>query len=132
MRTNKLREIAKCLIFIKNVQKKDLAKQINYGGIIMSEIVDRDTFMYYLNNADVNWEATARECIAKGFEIGDENKKLKEKLETLQDEIGHLQQVLEQIKDLAMCGGDCEYDCDNCMQGQIDKLIREALNGRED
>ena len=60
-----------------------------------------------------------------------ENTKLKEKLETLQDEIGYLKSVLGQIKDLAMCG-DCDYDCDNCMQGQIDKLIKEALNGRED
>lgn len=56
-----------------------------------------------------------------------ENKKLKEELETLQDEIGYLQQVLLQIKDIAMCG-DCDYDCDNCMQGQIDKLIKEALD----
>lgn len=47
----------------------------------MNEIVDRDTFLYYLDNADVNWEATARECIAKGFELAEENKKLKEQLE---------------------------------------------------
>lgn len=57
-----------------------------------------------------------------------ENAGLKEKLETLQDEIGHLQQVLLQIKDIAMCGGDCEYDCDHCMQGRIHQLIKEALN----
>lgn len=46
----------------------------------MSKIVDRDTFLYYLDNADVDWEATARECIAKGFELAEENKKLKEEL----------------------------------------------------
>ena len=51
----------------------------------MSKIVDRDTFLYYLDNADVNWEATARECIAKGFELAEENKKLKEKLEKIKD-----------------------------------------------
>ena len=51
----------------------------------------------------------------------EENKKLK-------DEIGYLQQVLLQIKDIAMCGGDCEQDCDHCMQGQIHKLVEEALN----
>lgn len=50
----------------------------------MSKIVDRDTFLYYLDNADVDWEATARECIAKGFELGDENKKLKKKLERIE------------------------------------------------
>ena len=86
----------------------------------MSKIVDRDTFLYYLNNADVNWEATARECIAKGFELAEENK-------TLKDEIGHLQQVLLQIKDTAMCGGDCEQDCDHCMQGVIHKLVDKAV-----
>ena len=36
MRTNKLREIAKCLIFIKNVQKKDLAKHIGISVISVS------------------------------------------------------------------------------------------------
>lgn len=51
-----------------------------------------------------------------------------EYIETLQDEIGYLQQVLLQIKDIAMCGGDCEYDCDHCMQGQIHQLVKEALN----
>lgn len=51
----------------------------------MSKIVDRDTFLYYLDNADVDWEATARECIAKGFELGDENKKLKEKLNDIEN-----------------------------------------------
>lgn len=91
----------------------------------MSKIVDRDTFLYYLDNADVNWEATARECIAKVFELGDENKKLK-------DEIGYLKQVLLKIKDIAMCVADCEQDCDNCMQGRIHQLIKEALNGKED
>lgn len=50
----------------------------------MNKIVDRDTFLYYLDNADVNWEATARECIAKGFELAEENKKLKEKLEKIE------------------------------------------------
>lgn len=55
-----------------------------------------------------------------------------EKIETLQDEIGQLQQVLLQIKDIAMCGGDCEQDCDHCMQGQIHQLIKETLNGRKD
>jgi hypothetical protein len=57
-----------------------------------------------------------------------ENAKLKEELETLQDEIGYLKSVLGQIKDLAMCGGDCEQDCDHCMQGQIHQLIKEALD----
>lgn len=51
----------------------------------MSKIVDRDTFLYYLDNADVNWEATARECIAKGFELAEENAKLKEKLEKIKE-----------------------------------------------
>lgn len=69
--------------------------------------------------------------IVNGVDVLAENAKMKEKLETLQDEIGHLQQVLLQIKDIAMCG-DCDYDCDNCMQGQIHQLIKEALNGRED
>ena len=36
----------------------------------MNKIVDRDTFLHYLDNADINWEVTARECIAKGFELG--------------------------------------------------------------
>ena len=44
-------------------------------------IVDRDTFLYMLDNADINWEETARECIKKCFELAEENKKLKEKLE---------------------------------------------------
>lgn len=51
----------------------------------MSKIVDRDTFLYYLDNADVNWEATARECIDKAFELAEENKKLKEKLEKIKN-----------------------------------------------
>ena len=50
----------------------------------MNKIVDRDTFLHYLDNADINWEVTARECIAKGFELGDENKKLKEKLDDIE------------------------------------------------
>lgn len=36
MRRNKLRELAKCLIFIKNVQKKDLAKHIGISVISVS------------------------------------------------------------------------------------------------
>ncbi len=60
----------------------------------MSLFVDRDTFMHYLNTADVNWEATARECIAKGFELGDENKKLKEKNK-------QLKQTLQKVKSIA-------------------------------
>jgi hypothetical protein len=59
----------------------------------MNEIVDRDTFLYYLDNADVDWEATARECIAKGFELAEENKKLKEKLE----KIKHIMNVLNNV-----------------------------------
>lgn len=73
-----------------------------------------------------------RSCADNNFNcIWKQHGRLKEKNTKLKDEIGYLQQVLLQIKDIAMCG-DCEYDCDNCMQGQIDKLIREALNGRED
>lgn len=64
--------------------------------------------------------------IINGVDVLAENAKMKEKLETLQDEIGHFQQVLLQIKDIAMCG-DCEQDCDHCMQGQIHQLIDKCL-----
>ena len=50
-----------------------------------------------------------------------------EKIEDLIDEIGYLKSVLGQIKDLAMCGADCEHDCDRCMQGQIHQLIDKCL-----
>lgn len=53
-------------------------------------------------------------------------------LEEAHDRIEYLESILLNIRDLAMCGGDCEHDCDNCMQGQIHQLIKEALNGRKD
>ena len=65
------------------------------------------------------------------IKLSKENKKLKEKLETLQDEIGYLQQVLLQIKDIAVCG-DCEHDCDNCMQGQIHQLVDKVVGTKND
>ena len=40
MRMNKLREIAKCLIFIKNVKKKDLAKHIGISIVSVSNFVN--------------------------------------------------------------------------------------------
>ena len=49
-------------------------------------------------------------------------------IEEMQDEIDYLKSRLRQIKDLAMCGGDCEHDCEHCMQGRIHQLIKEALD----
>lgn len=40
MRMSKLREIAKCLIFIKNAQKKDLAKHIGISAISVSNFLN--------------------------------------------------------------------------------------------
>lgn len=40
MKMNKLREIAKCLIFIKNVQKKDIAKHIGISGLSVSNFLN--------------------------------------------------------------------------------------------
>ena len=50
-------------------------------------------------------------------------------LEEAQDRIEYLESILLNIKDVAMCGGsDCFEDCDNCMQGKIHQLIKEALD----
>ena len=40
MRMSKLREIAKCLIFIKNVKKKDLAKHIGISVVSVSNFLN--------------------------------------------------------------------------------------------
>ena len=90
----------------------------------MNKIVDRDTFLYYLDNADVNWEATARECIAKGFELADENKKLKEKLEKIE-------KVILRCKE-ANCT-NCEYqDKCNFNGDDFDDYILRIVRGEED
>ena len=87
----------------------------------MNKIVDRDTFLYYLDNADVDWEATARECIAKGFELAEENKKLKEKLEKIAEiSITCLEQEY--------CSSNCKYfeKCDVNPNSFILKVIEGA------
>ena len=86
----------------------------------MSKIVDRDTFLYYLDNGDVNWEATARECIAKVFELGEENKKLKEKLDKVEE-------VVLKCIETKYCT-DCMFftGCRRCCKKYILKIIRGA------
>lgn len=89
----------------------------------MNKIVDRDTFMHYLNNADVNWEATARECITKGFELAEENKKLKEKLNDIEYIISYC----------AISKKSC-YFCkfDRKCEGENKDLILKIIRGEED
>lgn len=88
----------------------------------MSKIVDRDTFLYYLDNADVDWEATARECIDKAFELAEENKRLKEKLNDIEYIISY---CAINKKSCYFCKFDKECE------GEIKDLILKIIRGAE-
>lgn len=95
----------------------------------MNKIVDRDTFLYYLNNADVNWEATARECITKSFELAKENKKLKEKLEEIKE-------VAKNYRENCKIEGNCldKRLCSTCYFGgglEVCEYIADIIEGAE-
>ena len=94
----------------------------------MNKIVDRDTFLYYLDNADVNWEATARECIAKGFELAEENKKLKEKLEKILNFCKILEDVKEEYMRIQLIKEIIEDKKDIHSYLEQDEVLKDEYN----